>query len=137
MPPLRRPGRLRNRPRRKRDETQDLGHRRRAAGGRHGGDDLNRNGYDAIALYSSGSALEESQNGCPDILLSDVMMPKINGIDTAIAITRRCPRTRVLLFSGQAATANLLREAEEQGFRFELLLKPLRPEVLLGRLSAN
>lgn len=96
---------------------------------------LSRHGYRAIATYSGTAALKQAESFCPDVLLSDVIMPKLNGIDTAIAISKMCPSVRVFLFSGQAATGNLLRNAEEQGYRFELLLKPLRPEELLRRLS--
>lgn len=96
---------------------------------------LVRNGYEATAMYSGVSALDNAGNGCPDVLLSDVVMPKVNGVEAAIEIQKKCPAVRVLLFSGQAATSDLLRNAEDRGHHFELLLKPLRPEDLLSKLE--
>jgi CheY-like chemotaxis protein len=98
---------------------------------------LEGNGFNAVAMYSGNSALQQLINGCPDVLLSDVVMPKMNGIETAIGITQRCPGVKVFLFSGQAATGDLLSDAEDRGYHFELLLKPLRPEILLQKLSIH
>jgi hypothetical protein len=44
------------------------------------------------------------------------------------------PSCLVLLFSGQAATADMLREANDRGFEFELLAKPVHPVQLLERV---
>jgi hypothetical protein len=41
----------------------------------------------------------------------------------------------VLLFSGQAASADLLKAAKEAGHDFELLLKPVHPKDLLAAIS--
>jgi YesN/AraC family two-component response regulator len=40
----------------------------------------------------------------PDLILSDVMMPGLSGIELAIAIQRECPECKILLFSGHAHT---------------------------------
>ena len=96
---------------------------------------LNHGGYDAHAFYSGNEAIESARKQCPDMVLSDVIMPKLNGIDTVLAITRICPRTRIVLFSGQAGTTDLLKNARAQGHNFELLPKPVHPEQLLKRLS--
>ena len=62
-------------------------------------------------------------------------MTGMSGIDLAIYISNTVPTCKIFLFSGQAQTANLLADAEELGYRFELLQKPVHPEVLLQRLS--
>jgi hypothetical protein len=43
------------------------------------------------------------------------------------------PSCKVLLFSGQAATTNLLEKARTQGYEFEILSKPVHPADLLAR----
>lgn len=96
---------------------------------------LRRFHFDAIAFYSGEDAIEFAREQCPDIVLSDVMMPQINGIETVLKIQELCPNTRVLLLSGHAATADVLRNAESEGHRFELLAKPIHPEELLRRLQ--
>jgi CheY-like chemotaxis protein len=95
---------------------------------------LKRFHYDAVPFYSGETAIEAARQECPDFVLSDVMMPKLNGVETVLKIREICPRTRVLLLSGNAATADLLRQARAEGHEFELLAKPIHPEELLRRL---
>src|SRR5262245_45394355 len=63
---------------------------------------LNRNGFIAQSAYGGDEALQAAEQFSPDILLTDVLMPKINGVDLAIMLSKFHPGTRVLLFSGQA-----------------------------------
>ena len=98
---------------------------------------LNDSGYDAHACYSGNEAIEFARKQCPDMVLSDVIMPRLNGIDTALAIKKICPRARIVLFSGQAGTTDLLESARAQGHKFELLPKPVHPEQLLKRLCTE
>ena len=71
----------------------------------------------------------------PDIVLSDVLMPKVSGVELGIWMRKELPGTRVVLISGQSSTAELLRRAENDGNRFELLPKPIHPEELIARLK--
>lgn len=95
---------------------------------------LGEYGYEAVAVYSGNSAIELVHQQCPDIIMTDVIMPKLNGVDTAIAIRSICPKARIILFSGQAATADILKKARAGGHDFELLPKPIHPEQLLKKL---
>lgn len=79
-------------------------------------------------------ALEAARSESPDLLISDVMMPQLSGIDLAIKVREHCPDCKVLLFSGQAATFKLLQEARKDGNDFEILLKPVHPADLLARI---
>jgi hypothetical protein len=45
------------------------------------------------------------------------------------------PACKILLFSGQAATADLLEKARAQGHQFEILAKPVHPQDLLAKLK--
>ena len=92
-------------------------------------------GYDAIAAYSAEEAIEAVENFEPDIVLSDVIMGKMTGVDLAIYLSRARPDCKVILFSGQAATANLLDEAHRKGHDFRLLAKPIHPEKLIEELT--
>jgi CheY-like chemotaxis protein len=96
---------------------------------------LNDFGYHAHAFYDGRVAIDFAKQKCPDIVLSDVLMPKLNGIDTVTRIRELCPDTHIILFSGQAGTVNLLEQARAKGQEFELLPKPIHPEDLLQRLS--
>lgn len=95
---------------------------------------LNRNGFIAEAAYSGAQAIELARKYCPELVLSDVMMPNVDGVEAAIAIRELCPDTRIVLFSGQAATVEILARARERGHNFELLPKPIHPTQLIKHL---
>jgi CheY-like chemotaxis protein len=95
---------------------------------------LKRFDYDALPFYDGETAIEAARNHCPDFVLSDVIMPKLNGVETVLRIREICPATRVILLSGNAATADLLKQAHAKGHDFELLAKPIHPDELLRRL---
>src|SRR5579875_3633707 len=95
---------------------------------------LNRNGFIAEAAYSGAEAIEMAKRYCPELVLSDVLMPNVDGVEAAIAIREMCPDTRIVLFSGQAATVEILARAKERGHSFELLPKPIHPTQLIKHL---
>jgi CheY-like chemotaxis protein len=95
---------------------------------------LNQSGFEARAVYSGEKALESVTTFVPDMLISDVIMADLNGIDAAIRIRELLPGIKVLLFSGQAATADLLEKARANGHEFEILAKPVHPQDLLNKL---
>ena len=97
---------------------------------------LNQSGFEARAVYSGEKALAEAAVFRPNMLISDVIMADLNGIDAAIRIREVLPGIKILLFSGQAATADLLQKARAQGYEFEILAKPVHPQDLLRRLRA-
>jgi CheY-like chemotaxis protein len=68
------------------------------------------------------------------MLISDVIMADVNGIEAAIRMRALLPEIKILLFSGQAATADLLEKARADGYEFEILAKPVHPQDLLSRL---
>lgn len=96
---------------------------------------LQSNGYQTSVAYEGASALAQSSKIRPDLLLTDVVMPGMNGIDLALAVSEKLPECKVLLFSGQAATADLLDRARRQGSDFPLLSKPVHPEDLLKKVA--
>jgi CheY-like chemotaxis protein len=97
---------------------------------------LNRNGFIAEAAYSGAQAIECARLTCPDLVLSDVLMPQMDGVEAAIEISKLCPDTRIVLFSGQAATLEILSRARDRGYNFELLPKPIHPTQLIQHLRS-
>jgi DNA-binding NtrC family response regulator len=91
-------------------------------------------GYDARSFSLPLLALEAAKSKSPDLLLSDVMMPQMSGIELAIQIQLLCPTCKVLLFSGQADSRSLFTKAIEDGHDFAFLLKPVHPAILLKKL---
>jgi DNA-binding NtrC family response regulator len=70
-----------------------------------------------------------------DVLIIDVVMSKITGIDAAIEICKTLPNCKVLLVSGNKKAADLLNAANERGCDFEILAKPIHPSFIIDRLS--
>lgn len=61
-----------------------------------------RTGHSVVALSSSRQALDRIQGGERfDIIVTDQMMPEVNGIDLARAVHRKSPETAVILCSGR------------------------------------
>jgi CheY-like chemotaxis protein len=96
---------------------------------------FNRNGYSARCFTDPIEALAAAQSDAPDLLISDVAMPGLSGVDLAIQMRARYPECKILLFSGQAATLDLLENARAQGHDFHLLLKPVHPSELLAKMG--
>ncbi len=96
---------------------------------------LNASGFEAKALFSGEHAVPEATQFQPDVLLTDVIMRGFSGIDVAMQIAEVLPACRVILFSGQASTADLLDRAKAQGYHFEMLAKPIHPRDLLRMLT--
>lgn len=97
---------------------------------------LNQAGFEAKAVYSGESAVEIINQFQPNMLISDVIMTGMTGIEAAIKIREKLPTCKILLFSGQAATADLLEKARAQGHEFEILAKPVHPTDLLAKLRS-
>jgi DNA-binding response OmpR family regulator len=98
---------------------------------------LSRSGYSPKTAYDAESAIESALLTPPELLITDVVLPGMSGIDLAITIKRIFPECKIILFSGQAATADLLSAARQDGHHFELLHKPLHPADLLARITES
>jgi len=94
-------------------------------------------GFDAHAVYSGAAALEQARLLKPNFIVSNVILPGANGIETALAICRILPNCKVILISGQAATTDVLEKARAEGHEFEIFAKPVEPEILIQRLRSG
>lgn len=96
---------------------------------------LNAAGFCAFVAYDGESALDLSLKFHPDILLTDVVMPRMNGVELALAVKDNFPHTAIVLFSGQAETSDLLGKARAGGHSFDVLAKPVHPLKLIEYLK--
>jgi CheY-like chemotaxis protein len=98
-------------------------------------DILNGEGHEAVAVSDGTSAVRWAQLIQPDAVITDVIMSGMDGIETAKAIMEILPKCRIILFSGQAASVDLLERARADGYDFEVLAKPINPTILLEVLG--
>ncbi len=98
---------------------------------------LKQRGYRASSLYDGEAAVDRAKS-CPfDVLICDVVMDGISGIDAAIEIRRILPNCKVFLISGNTRTVDLLAEASQRGHVFDVLAKPVHPTVIIEMLASS
>jgi CheY-like chemotaxis protein len=96
---------------------------------------LEHDGYEGRAAYDAATGLQCCESFLPDLVISDVVMPGMSGVEMSVIIRQRYPNCKVLLFSGQANTESFLEGARKQGYHFEMLAKPVHPRELLRRIA--
>jgi DNA-binding NtrC family response regulator len=95
---------------------------------------LSRAGYATMAAYNGASALELASQRTPELLITDVAMPDMNGVELALAMVNLRPACKVLLFSGHATSADLV-HAYDAGHDFPLLTKPIHPTEMIRQVG--
>jgi DNA-binding NtrC family response regulator len=96
---------------------------------------LSLSGFDATAAYSGEEARDEARTLKPDVLVCDVMMPGISGIEAALEICGFLPNCRVIFISGQLKTREFVERTKNLALRFEFLDKPFHPLELIELLN--
>ena len=92
-------------------------------------------GFDARSFVDPVDALLASESVTPSLLLTDVLMPGMTGIELAIRVTQRYRDCKVLLFSGQAGTTEMCAIAQLKGHNFPMLTKPVHPHALIDKIK--
>ena len=87
-------------------------------------------------MYDPKSAIAQLETLKPAIVISDIEMPGMNGVELAVFIQQRYPDCRVILISGKTDTIDSLDEARRKGHVFEVLLKPIPPADLLSKIAS-
>lgn len=93
-------------------------------------------GFDSAGFTVPHEALEAARKEAPDLLISDVVMGQVSGIEVAIQFRQRWPECKILLFSGQSTVYGLLEDANRRGYQFELLQKPMHPVDLVRKVRS-
>jgi CheY-like chemotaxis protein len=95
---------------------------------------LSKQGYEVLEASSGEEALDiyDRHNGSIDLLLTDMVMPKMNGRELADELTQRQPGLRVLCVSGYTDDVLIRNGALGPGMYF--LQKPLKPQVLTTKV---
>ena len=97
---------------------------------------LQRNGYEAMCAYTGAEALDKLGSFRPDCVISDVIMPGITGTELCVEIESKLPDCRILLFSGQGSTTEMIESVRVKGHSWEVLAKPMDPRELLVKLAS-
>ena|SRR5579863_1283561 len=95
---------------------------------------LKAHGYPTRIARTGEEAVEQARTSAPEVLVCDIILPGITGIDAAVQIRALCRDCRIILISGAVLSAELLERARADGNHFEVLAKPFHPSRLLELL---
>ena len=85
-------------------------------------------GAEVVEAYDGVSALELARARWPDLVISDIVMPKLDGARLGRAIHKRFPRIKLLYVSGY--TDDMLAGRGLRSEQVEFLAKPYTPASL-------
>lgn len=91
-------------------------------------------GMEVFTFTDPREVLPAASEQSPDLLISDVSMPHMSGIELAIQMRVCHPQCKVLLISGHAATEELIFAARENGHDFPIVMKPIHPKLLIAEI---
>lgn len=97
---------------------------------------LRRAGYDVLLATDGDQGIDVVNRGRVDLVLTDIVMPNKEGIETIIELRKHHPDVKVIAISGGGTWggANYLRLAEQLGAS-KILQKPVLPETVLEAVS--
>ena len=98
---------------------------------------LQSRGHAVRAAYSGEDAVLIAKNFQPHVVVSDVIMLGMNGVDLAVWITDNYPGCKVLLMSGNAGAFPLVEESIRRGHAHAILTKPFHPQEILDFIATS
>ena len=102
------------------------------------GDLLESDGYAVVSAGAGEAGLAMFRTVRPDLVITDLTMPELNGLDIVRALSREVPRPRIIVISGGAErldSLSSLRRAQALGAD-RILEKPFRAKSLLEMVNA-
>ncbi len=97
---------------------------------------LNRSGYAAEAAYDGETALQMALLVPPELLLTDVAMPGMGGVELAVAVQKAVPDCKVLFLAEHPAPDDLAEKIRSVGQgEFDFITKPVLEDHLLAETS--
>ena len=93
---------------------------------------LKNEGYDVRVAQGGRAGVEQIEALHPDIVLSDVRMPSVDGLQVLAAARAKDPDTPVILMTAQATLQSAMQAVNEGAFYY--IQKPFRYDELLAIL---
>jgi CheY-like chemotaxis protein len=93
---------------------------------------LEQQGYRTAVAFEGSNAVSLAQSFKPDVVVADIDLPNIDGIEAASQIVRESPHCHVLLYTGKPLGTSALAKAQAHGFT--IVEKPIAPGDLISRV---
>lgn len=96
-----------------------------------------KRGFDCKATYNGNDAIACAEEFFPELLLCDITMPGMDGLQVATTITKNVPGCRVLLLTGHYTNLKSARQCVRTlKVPNRVMVKPVQPEELLLQARA-
>lgn len=98
---------------------------------------FNKRGFDCRATYTGAEAVACTAEFCPELLLCDISMPGMSGLEVVLDVAKKCPDCRVLLLTGHYTNLAHAQEwALSHSAPSRIMTKPVPPALLLEVANA-
>jgi CheY-like chemotaxis protein len=97
---------------------------------------IRNSGFSVTTVYGGNSAVETAEKLQPEVVICDIRMPDMNGVDAANRISQILPTSKIVLCSGHTEAQGSLENAHAAGLKFVFLAKPVSPAVFLDFLKS-
>ena len=90
-------------------------------------------GYDVIVADSGPDAIEKAKKEIFDLIITDIKMPGMDGVETFVAIRKIQPNVKVILMTGHA-----LEDRVREGLKFKdttCLRKPFELDLMIQTIQ--
>ena len=99
---------------------------------------LRHEGFDDVFYFTNPQKAIKAVNAKPPaLLITDVVMLPLTGLELAMKMQEICPECEIILFSGSPSTSQLLEIANDEGYNFEVLAKPIHPSELMVKVRSR
>lgn len=97
---------------------------------------LRKNNFEVIEANNGNDGVEKAQSEKPDVVLTDILMPDKEGIETILEIKAADQNIKIIAMSGGGSTKNMnfLDMAKKVGAQ-HVLSKPFKPSALLEAIN--
>ncbi len=96
-----------------------------------------KRGFECRVSYTGADALARIEDFCPELLLCDMSMPGMSGLELVANITAKYPKCSVLLLTGHYTNLRSARKwARGYAGQSKIMTKPVLPAVLLEEADA-
>lgn len=96
---------------------------------------LRQHGYETFEADNGRLAMEQLATLPVDLVVTDMIMPQMDGVETILSVRRQYPDTKIIAMSASGITPaeSRLKIARMLGSH-KTLIKPLEPEEFLGAI---
>ena len=98
-------------------------------------DILRLSGFDAVWFTNPDEALAAAKSDCPNLVISDIEMPHLSGLELAVRLKELHLDCDVLLMTGLPGYLDLLDRAEKRGHHLRVLEKPIILQKLITEIQ--